>query len=52
MCLQKLRLGIKYDAVLADIHAPGLNGLDLIREVKSINPNISVLGKITFGTSN
>jgi two-component system invasion response regulator UvrY len=40
--LQKLREG-HYDAVVLDISMPVLNGLDALKQIKSINPNIPVL---------
>jgi DNA-binding NarL/FixJ family response regulator len=40
--LEKLREE-KYDVVLLDISLPGVNGLDLIGQVKKIQPSIAVL---------
>jgi two-component system invasion response regulator UvrY len=40
--LKKLR-GSRYDAVLLDISMPELNGLDALKQIKSIKPDLPVL---------
>jgi two-component system invasion response regulator UvrY len=40
--LKKLREG-HYDAVVLDISMPGLNGLDALKQIKSIEPDLPVL---------
>jgi DNA-binding NtrC family response regulator len=39
-----------YDLVLSDIRMPGITGLDLIRKIKEINPNIKCVLMSAFET--
>jgi two-component system response regulator HydG len=38
------------DLVLSDLRMPGLNGLELLREVKTISPDLDVIMLTAFGT--
>ncbi len=38
------------DVVLTDLRMPGMSGLDILREVKAINPEIQVIILTAFGT--
>ena len=40
----------KVDLVLLDLRMPGLSGLDTLREIKKINPNIDVIIITAYGT--
>lgn len=39
-----------FDVVISDIRMPDLNGLDLMRDLRQINPDISVILMTAFGT--
>jgi len=39
-----------YDVVLADLHLPGMSGLDLLRQVKAKYPEMIVIMVTAFGT--
>jgi two-component system response regulator HydG len=47
--LERVRLG-GIDLVLADLKMPGLNGLELLREVKAVSPDLDVVLLSAFGT--
>jgi len=42
----------KYDLVILDNKMPKKNGLDVLKEIKSINPNIIIIMMTAFGTIN
>jgi len=39
-----------YDLVLSDIRMPGINGLDLVRKIRAINPNVNFALMSAFET--
>ena len=41
--LQKIRGGLRPDVIVTDLNMPGLGGLDLIREVKTLLPGTPIL---------
>jgi DNA-binding NtrC family response regulator len=41
-----------YDIVISDIRMPGMNGYELIREVKESNPKVKVILMSTFEINN
>ena len=47
--IERLRGG-GIDLVLSDLRMPGLNGLELLREVKAISPDLDVIMLTAFGT--
>ncbi len=47
--IERLRDG-GIDLVLSDLKMPGLNGLELLREVKAISPDLDVIMLTAFGT--
>jgi len=47
--IDRLRLG-GIDLVLSDLKMPGLNGLELLREVKAVSPELDVVMLTAFGT--
>ncbi|MFH0843402.1 MAG: response regulator transcription factor [Bacteroidota bacterium] len=48
---EKLALQNRYDLYLLDIIIPVMNGLDLCRKLKTINPNIPVMMLTALGTT-
>jgi putative two-component system response regulator len=42
-CLEKFRDGDFYDIVLLDIHMPKLNGIETLRRLKKLYPDISII---------
>jgi adenylate cyclase len=40
----------RYDLVITDINLPGMNGLDLLREIKEIDPKIEVILMTAYAT--
>jgi two-component system, OmpR family, copper resistance phosphate regulon response regulator CusR len=48
---EKLAKLNRYDLFIVDIIIPGMNGLDLCRKLKKINPNIPVLMLTALGTT-
>ncbi len=47
--LERLRAG-GVDLVLSDLKMPGLTGLELLREVKAVSPDVDVILLTAFGT--
>jgi two-component system response regulator HydG len=47
--IERLRDG-GVDLVLSDLKMPGLNGLELLREVKAVSPDLDVVMLTAFGT--
>jgi len=47
--IERLRNG-GIDLVLSDLKMPGLNGLELLREVKTVSPDLDVVMLTAFGT--
>jgi DNA-binding NtrC family response regulator len=43
--------GEPFDLLITDLRMPGLNGMDLIRETKKINPDIPVIVITAYGSS-
>ena len=41
--LEMVKSGNQYDAVLLDVHMPVLNGIDTLREIKKLDPDISII---------
>jgi CheY-like chemotaxis protein len=39
---------IEYDIILSDIRMPDMNGFDLVRKVKAINPQVKILLMTAF----
>jgi len=48
---EKLAQQYKYDLFILDIIIPGINGLELCKRVKKLNPNIPVLMLTALGTT-
>jgi putative two-component system response regulator len=42
-CLEKFRYGDFYDIVLLDIHMPKLSGIETLRRIKKLYPDISII---------
>lgn len=41
-----------YDLIIMDIILPGINGIDLCKEVRSVKPDIPILMLTALGTTN
>jgi DNA-binding response OmpR family regulator len=48
---EKMAQTYKYDLFILDIIIPGINGLDLCKKLKKINPNLPVLMLTALGTT-
>jgi len=49
LALQHFELNsTEYDMILSDIRMPGMNGFDLVRKVKTINPQVKILLMTAF----
>lgn len=42
-CLSTLKDGPKFNVVLLDIKMPKINGLEILKQIKSVNPQIKVI---------
>lgn len=42
-CVEKFAMGTRYDVVLLDIQMPNMNGIETLKNLKSIDPDISVI---------
>jgi DNA-binding response OmpR family regulator len=51
LAAEKLALNNRYDMFILDIIIPGINGLELCKKLKVLNPNIPVLMLTALGTT-
>jgi two-component system, OmpR family, copper resistance phosphate regulon response regulator CusR len=51
LAAEKLALNNRYDMYILDIIIPGINGLELCKKLKVLNPNIPVLMLTALGTT-
>jgi two-component system, OmpR family, copper resistance phosphate regulon response regulator CusR len=51
LAAEKLALNNRFDMFILDIIIPGINGLELCKKLKSLNPNIPVLMLTALGTT-
>lgn len=42
-CIEKFNNQVRYDVVLLDIQMPNINGIDTLKHLKSIDPDVSVI---------
>jgi len=49
---QALRLihNVEYDAIVSDFNMPGLNGIDFLKECKTVRPDIPIILLTGYGT--
>lgn len=47
--IDDLKIG-RYDLVLLDIMMPKINGIDMLVEIKKVNPNIKIMMMTAFST--
>lgn len=48
---KKLAIANPYDVVIMDIILPGINGLDLCKEIRNLKPNIPIIMLTALGTT-
>lgn len=42
-CIEKIKMGEKFDVVLLDVQMPKINGIDTLKNLKLISPDISIV---------
>jgi DNA-binding response OmpR family regulator len=48
---KKLAVTIQYDLIITDIILPGINGIDLCKEIRSVKPDIPIIMLTAMGTT-
>jgi DNA-binding response OmpR family regulator len=48
---KKLAIANDFDLIITDIILPGINGIDLCREIRSLNPDIPIIMLTALGTT-